>query len=279
MRMRCRNCLCGAGLILSMARPMPGYATTVYDGGGFESPRFSTGNLDGQDEGLWVESGGAAGGTATVEGTSSDGGTQAVMLTRVASSSNGGDKRYWPNLPVFTPTSAQSYINVNWDMNVTATHIAGVTTGPFFGIEAYDPNVNLIAAAGVDATTGEILFADPTLGGGFNSTTADATVALNTWNHFELAMNFTTDMADIYVNGTLVQEVQGFDSPGITQFSDADLSTVATYYEPPTQTGSAVFDNYTVTSTSAVPEPASVGFLILGSLCTLGRRNKLSRHV
>jgi hypothetical protein len=247
-------------------------SATFYNSAGFETPKFTTGNLDGQDGGIWIESGGAAAGTALVENVSADTGTQAVLVSRTASSAGGGDKRYWPNLAPITPTPAQNLVTVTWDMNVTATAITGVSTGPFFGIEAYDPNVHLIAAAGVDATTGEILFADPAFGGGFNNTAADTRVSLGVWNHFTLTMNFTTGTAQVYVNNTLDQTVPAFDSTGVTQFSDADLSTVATNVEPPTETGTALFDNYTVTSTAAVPEPASLaGLVIVAGLMGVGR--------
>lgn len=249
-------------------------ATVIYDSAGFESPKFATGPLDGQDNGAWIESGGnSAAGTATVENTAAYSGSQAVSINRAVSSQLGGDKRYWPVTPTVTPTASQNIIRIAWDMNVAQNSTAGVNTGPFFGIEAYDPNVNLIAAAGVDATTGEVLFADPAFGGGFNNTLADFKVSLGAWNHFLLSMDYATQTASIYVNGAL-EQATAFDSTAVTQFADADLSAIATNAEPPLEAGSALFDNYSVTNTSAVPEPSSVLVMALGGLLVVRRPSR-----
>ena len=243
---------------LTLAATAAARGATVYDAAGFEPTRFATGNLTNQDGGTWIESGAAAGGSASVTTGAALNGSQGIQVTRIASAANGGDKRYWPNTPALTPTAASPVVTVAWDMNVAANASPSVTTGPFFGIESYTPAAALIAAAGVDATTGEVLFEDPANGGAFNNTTADDTVTLNAWHHYVLAMDFTAGSATVTVDGALKQSIPSFLSAGATQFSDADLSALATAAEPANQTGLARFDNYSVTVGVAGPQPVVV---------------------
>ncbi len=240
------------------ARPSLATTTTIYDSAGFESPAFTAAALTGQGGGVWVESGGAAAqGTATVRAAAADTGGQGVTLIRADTAADGGDKRYWPNAAPVTPTAAQNLVTVSWDMDVPRNS-AG-PTGPFFGIESYAPGDALIAAAGVDAATGEVLFEDPTRGGAFNSTTADDTISPGAWHHFQLAMNFTTDTATVSVDGSVRQTVASFLSPNVTAFADADLSALTTAAETTTaQTGSAQFDNYSVVLGPSGPAAVSV---------------------
>ncbi len=243
---------------------------------GSKSPKFSVGTLDDQDSSLWIESGGdSIAGTASVTGNGGVSGSQGVTVVRNTAAVFGGDKRYWPAVGVTTPTTSQSVVTVSWDMNVARNNSAGVSTGPFFGIEGVRPEREPDRRGRVSTRPpARFCSGTPRFLGGFNNTTADSTVALGQWNHYSLSMNFTDHTANVYVNGDLKQVVTGFDSAGVTAFSDADLSAIGTDAELFAQTGSAVFDNYTVTNTAAsVPEPASIAGAILLSAGLLKRRS------
>ena len=255
----------GLALVLAAGATQSACAAggVIYDSNGFEPTRFTTGSLTGADGGIWIESGGP-GGTALIESAVKLNGAQAVQLNRTSDFTGGGDKRYWPDIP--TPTLTAPVVVVKWDMNVTANTTAGVATGPFFGIDAYAPGFNQIAGAGVDSTTGEVLFEDPAFNGGFNNTTNDVKVTLGAWHHYELLIDFSRQVTTVTVDGTPVQTVTGFLTPSATQFQDADLAALATDVEPPSQLGTAYFDNYSVINTT-VPEPTAI--LTVGSAMAL----------
>jgi len=214
-------------------------AGVVYDSGGFEAPTFSLGTLTGQDSGLWVESG--SGATAIVQNTTAAGG-QAVQVQRTT-----GDDRFFPQLPT-TPT-VKRFVTIDWDMSVARTTADNVPFGPFFGVEAYTPSVLLLGAAGVDATTGDVLFEAPKTG---NLTVTGTKVNFDKFNHFQLVIDNTAKSVSILVNNKLAHKANGFVDPGATGFSDADISALAAQSEPPTEPGTAIFDNYKV-ATSAKP--------------------------
>src|SRR4051812_25802656 len=72
-------------------------AAELYNSGGFEPPRFTTGNLGGQDvaQGPWLKDSGTA--TAVVQTAVAAGGLSAVQITRPATSS--GDTRWAVSKP------------------------------------------------------------------------------------------------------------------------------------------------------------------------------------
>jgi len=116
-------------------------AEAQYDSGGFEPPRFLT-NLEGSPElagqdpqGPWLKDSGA--GTAVIENTVKQGGTQGVQFTRPANIN--GDTRY--AVPRTSPLvgTATTIVRINWDMNVSLSPTAPF--GPFFGAEGYDGTV------------------------------------------------------------------------------------------------------------------------------------------
>jgi hypothetical protein len=223
----------------------------VYDSGGFESPRFTTGPLEGQDVlGPWLEDAGRPG-VAQVRTEVVESGQQAVRLVRPAAED--GDTRYGVVKPI-TPAGVLQVVRVSWDMNVPQ-NTQGIDFGPFFGVEAYDASLNplrpgLAGSLGVDATTGDVLYQDGTTGvlteSGFN-------VQPGVWNHFTLELDYATDTYTIYVNGddkattTFVDNVAGFtDAPIAALAATADTRATAA--------GTAYFDNYLIEVDALVPD-------------------------
>jgi len=243
----------------AVAAPSP-----AYDSGGFEAPRFVAGSpLEGQDpQGPWLKSG--TGATATVQTATVFTGSQAVRVDRTS-----GDTR-WSVLRA-APVANQAIID--WDMNVTQSTHAG-DFGPFFGVEAYDALDNpplLAGSAGVDAKTGDVLYQAATTGI-FTETGTKAT--FGQWNHFRLLLDYSTDRYSVFFNGTAVASNIGFVDPGVDDFTDAPISALAAAVEPPIETGTAYFDNYTL-----IPEPASLG--LMGAVAVvglLGRRSQARRR-
>ncbi len=244
--------------------------TTVYDSGGFESPRFSTsftnngvvGNLHGQDAGVnaWKESttdpagtSDPSAGTAIVQ--ASGGGTglgaQDVLVTRTQY-----DNR-WAPLVSLTPTT-QNLVSISWEMSVNQAPGSSSNFGPFFGIEANDSTsgIKQLAAFGVDATTGDILVYDQSAGA-LNTVPGDPTVAFGKFNDFVLTLDYSSFTYAVILNGKTLDSGLPFFSGNSTHFTDADIAALQ---DAPSaqanQSGSAIFDNYRITnSEGALPVP------------------------
>jgi len=240
-------------------------AATIYDSGGFEPTRFVPGPLQGQDplQGPWqVAQLTGSTSTAVVETLVKNGGLQAVQLNRGAVL---GDVRY----AVLKPTAAPAApITVQWDMNVQQSTVPAGSFGPFFGVEMYNSldapsGPQLIGSLGVDAVTGELLFQDT--GTGFIDV-LPATVAFNTWHTFKIVADFQVHQYQVYLDNVL-QHTEGFVDPGIVNFTDASISALGTGGDAGSQaaTGTAYYDNYTLT---IVPEPVAlawVGLVVVDS--------------
>jgi len=250
--------------LLAIAGP----AQAQYDSGGFEPPRFLTNlagspELSGQDPlGPWLKDTGT--GTAIIQTAVKQGGTQAVQFTRPANAN--GDTRYAVPRPAIVGTPA-TIVRINWDMNVSLSPTAPF--GPFFGAEGYDATVptlpRLIGSLGVDSHTGEVLYQDAE----GNLTATTSVVPFGQWNHYTLELNYGTKQYRGLLNGTAIV-TSPFIDPGIVGFTDAPISTLASTFDTiATATGTAYFDNYTIT---VVPEPACFALVGLGSLALLRRR-------
>jgi hypothetical protein len=248
----------------------PATAATVFDSGGFEAPRYITGELSGQDtQGPWLKDAGT--GIAVVQTAVKQSGAQAVQFTRPAAAT--GDTRYGVLKPL-TPTGSLQILRVNWDMNVTQANVANVPFGPFLGVEGYDAfndDPKLIGSLGVDATTGDILYQDED---GFFAETG-VLAPFGQWNHYTLEMNYTNHQYTVYFNGAPLATSQFVDNElGITAFTDAPLAALAATFESiSTATGTAYFDNYGI---EIVPEPSTMAIIGFASLGLLRRRRSVA---
>lgn len=237
--------------MLATAIP-PARATVVYDSGGFESPRFSSGvDLGGQDPvvppvgyGPWHKDTGA--GTATVQTDLPGGGLQSVKVTRTANAS--GDTRWGINVPI-TPTVASNVVSIDFDLYVTinpGTNWGGSELGPLFGIECYDNSglsPKLIGSVFLDAYAGDVLYQQA---GSGNLQTSGTFMGRDEYHHYTLAANFRNKTYSIYVDGGLVH-TEGFVDATATSFTDAPITALAaTPGSSSTASGTAYIDNYTV---------------------------------
>ncbi len=224
----------------------------IYDSFGFESPRFTLGNLTGQDgaNGTWVQTGS---GTATVQSTNVNAGAQAVRVART-----GTDSRFSvvkQNLNV--GSSPTPIIAVEWTMKYTAANLPLGSFGPNFGMEIYDGfgiGYSLAASAFVDAATQELIYQQP--GNGFLAPVPGVLVPPDTWHSYRLELDYATQTYRLIYDGREVL-ANAFVDPGITDFTDADIAAVAGGGDPASQaaTGTAYFDSYKVTAQS---EPAHI---------------------
>ncbi|MFT3787638.1 MAG: hypothetical protein QM770_15970 [Tepidisphaeraceae bacterium] len=259
-----------------LAAPSLG-ATTLFDSQGFETPNYTTGSLVGQypadanftDE--WVISAGTPG--ANVQTSVVKTGSQAVQVDRTTTT----DQRYFWNQ---TPQTAARYVFIDWDMRYAlATAVSANNTGPFFGIESYSataagPGVytpHQQGALGVDTFTGKVLFLDPSFGA--MNVGAGPALTPNTWNHFQIVVDYLTQTYNGYVNGTpAASNVAWNDATPATLWGDADLSHAATDFG--TQLGAGYFDNLLVTTAPELPEPVSAAALAAGALIGLKRQRR-----
>jgi hypothetical protein len=276
-----------AWMLVSMLPQISRAASSTYNSGGFELSRFSSaftnpsdatviGNVRGQDSGvsMWKESTtdpngaeGAVTGTAVIESKSGGSGSdlQDLKVTRTEY-----DDRWAPTI-AYTSSGGDTVRDVHWSMKVTHTTTDSTKYGPFFGVETYDSSGGpalRIGGLGVDATTGEVLFEDPSISG-FNITTGDAVVAFDTYNDFDLVMDFSTHKESLKLNGTtLMSNINFFNNTN--SLTDADVSALqadAVAFNP---AGTAYFDNVAVVA----PEPASCGLLLFLSAFGIGKRRR-----
>lgn len=238
--------------------------TTVYDSGGFESPRFVPGLLTGQDVvlGPWQKAAALTStSTATVQTAVKNAGAQAVQINR---GSLDGDSR-WAVLKSVSNVSQP--ISVQWSMNVQQSTVPMGSFGPFFGVEMYN-SASLIGSLGVDAVTGEVLFQQT--GTGFIDVVPGFSVALNSWHDYKITADFTAQQYSIFVDGIL-KLTEGFVDPAITGFTDAPLATLGTAGDAGSQnaTGTAYVDGFSITQ---APEPASLAWVGLAVVGIYSRR-------
>ena len=298
-----RVCLAMTAIVLTCGvSPALADDDDVVNAMGFELP-FSTvflgtGQLEGQvnpagegqilPPGQWQRT---PGGTSTAVVQSAvfapGGGTQAVRVDRAANN----DVRWgvqvdhlgYPDYPnPFPPEPAQPCICINWDMRVEQTVGPDGTFGPFFGVEAYDDasGIGLLGSLGVDATTGDVLAQDPTLGGALVET--GSVVNFGDWNHFQIKLDYSTDQYTIYRNFASLGTFGFVDGAGLDQFSDADISALGAAGDPGSQalTGTAYYDNFLVREGACpIPEPDALMLagIALAMAPSVGRRGRCSR--
>jgi hypothetical protein len=258
-------------------------ATTVYDSNGFEPPTFATGALVGQDG--WVDAGNGTAATvissASAPGTTPlANGTQVVQIDRV----NSADVHVARPTPISNVASSPngSHISVEWTMSYEASDSGGF--GPFLGVQLYDETSGtpyLLAAAGVDATTFEVLYQDANSDGALNIIPDGGGSIGQTpqeWMAFRLDLDYTSQTYDLLLDGALVLNDQDFVDKvlaggALNGFSDADIVALAAGKDDPSQaaSGRGYFDNLRITQSSGnVPDAGSTGALLATALATLG---------
>jgi hypothetical protein len=229
-------------------------SAAYYDSGGFEFPRFPQDDLEGSDQpnGPWVYSGSA--GFGIIEQGVAASGTQAVEIERKRA-----DERWGVRKVVAAPTAP---VSIQWDTYVTQTTLPLGSFGPYFAVEAYDELGNaprLAGSAGVDAATGEVLY--QAAGTGFLTSTGQ-TVSFNSWHHFEMILDYSTDTYSVYVDNVQVAANIGFVDAGVDDFTDAPIAALGAGADPASQAaaGLAYFDNYRIVQK---PTPVNSGGIAL----------------
>jgi hypothetical protein len=265
----------GVGVVVST----PADAATVYDSGGFESPRFvpapsqlAVSPLAGQDpvSGPWQRD--AGGSEAYVQTNSPDAGLQSVQ---VQWTSGAADSRWW--VPAAATVANGNLVRVDVDLQVnfpTITPPAGLTAGPRFGIEAYDASAGgtpkLIGGLLVDAAQGAVLYDHA----GDGAATATTTfLSRNAYHHLALEADLAAKTYSVYADGTLLR-TEPFIDPTATAFSYAPIVALAAAGST-SDAGTAYFDNYAISQ--AVPEPVALGPLVV-AITLMPRRRRQPRR-
>lgn len=220
--------------------------TNIVDSQGFETG-FSLGNLEGQSG--WLNSSlslaaGSTPGTAVVQDSTVESGTQAVRVDRGSRT----DDRW--AVPVGgSGFPGGRYILIDWDMNVLGTG-ASSGFGPFFGVDSYRANAGLtvLGTLGVDATTGDVLYQRA------DNKSLDVTgsfVNFGDWNHFQIRLDFELDQYSVFLNDVFLLSDGFVDGPAST-FTDADIAAIAAGGDPVSRaaTGTAYFDNFLIREVS-----------------------------
>ncbi|RYG40496.1 PEP-CTERM sorting domain-containing protein [bacterium] len=257
-------------------------AATLFDAGGFEG--YTTGSLIGQNTFQFATgTTGAVGNYTVVNQVSSTG----VSNNYIAASGTGTSYAF-PDLASgaasFTPAAGE-LISVSADIARNVGTTGALSTASYamdvfsttaritrFGLtrNATTNAIGVFVTAPFNTTTGQFQAGQPL----FNVTVSAALTA-NTFYNLESRLNYTTQSMDLYNNGTLFVGNIPFATAATggagtqTDFSDADFSIV-------TGTGNdtGFFDNYKVSTIAAVPEPATMAALGLGTAALLRRRRK-----
>lgn len=231
--------------VLAMLQISTGFASEVFNTGGFES--YSLGNLVGQSQSVspatprsWVTAG-HGGSSAVVASTVGVSGSQGVEVNRGA---NSDDRWAVPVGGLGYPSNG--HVFVDWDMKVTAT---GSTSafGPFLGVDTYDDTSGprVLGSLGVDATTGDVLY--QLQGSGVLAETG-AKVTFDQWHHFQIRLDFVQDNYQVFVDGIQRGSQEGFVDGTSSTFTDADIAAFAAAFDATSQsqTATAFFDNFIV---------------------------------
>ena len=221
-------------------------STSIVDSGGFESG-FVPGVLEGQSG--WQRSslplsGGSTPGSAFIQSSTVESGSQAVQVNRGA---NTDDRWAVPVTGLGFPNNR--YILIDWDMNVLGTS-ATEGFGPFFGVDSYRAasGLTVLGTFGVDATTGDVLYQRD------DNKSLDVTgaaVSFGEWNHYQMRLDFQSNEYSIFLNDTFLLSDGFVDGPA-SSFTDADIAAIAAGGDPISQSASstAFFDNFLVREVS-----------------------------
>ena len=148
-----------------------------------------------------------------------------------------------------TVAAPSAPVSIAWDMYVKKKSfpLPG-SFGPYMGVEAYDDLGNpplLAGSAGVDASTGEVLY--QAAGSGYIVSTGQ-TLPFDSWHHFNMVLNYASHSYSVYVDGTPLVSNIGFVDAGVKDFTDAPFAALAAGADSASQqaSGQAYFDNYTI---------------------------------
>lgn len=216
-------------------------ATIIYSTG-FESPTFTTGNLDGQNG--WDGHSFATASAAKVQTAVTHAGSQAVAIDASPIPSSAW---YVKDLSFNPITAGTPIVTVAWSMRVDT----GSLLSSAWGVDVYGSDGARVGYIQVDSTN-TVKFA------GSATTT---TITRGTWYDFALVFDYAAHTYQGFLNGTTVAPAATM--PSYNGFGDADLACWGAGYDK------AYFDDYSVVAT---PEPASLGLLALGALTVLRRR-------
>lgn len=210
----------------------PAGTTIAYDSQGFEPlPYLPLQSLTGQQG--WQQDGASDG---TVLTNNPGDGLQALRVLRLAGEN--ADTLWWVNTPL-TPDEARPVVGISTDMRV---NIGGFSSGPAFGLEAYDGG-KLIGGFALDSSTGDLLYVNARTG---TPVRTGAVLTREVYHHFTLAIDYRRKHYSIFVDDLLMhtekfanKDAAGLSAVPITTFAvDPDTATVAT--------GTAYFDNYII---------------------------------
>ena len=214
------------------------HASTIDYFSSFESPNYITGALSGQQH-----YGGSGG---VIENTFAYGGTQAVSYNTAllsAQTSNGVSVSAPGNVVL-----VQDYV-----------YFAATTGNPVFDPLAANSPSSFLAQ--IEEQNGEAFL------GLASSSVGAVAVAPNSWNQFDMLLDFNTDIVYGYVDGTLI----GSGAFSATAGSLSSVSFGVNTLNGPS-TGTEYIDNVSVTTVT--PEPSSLALLGTGILAVAGLLRK-----
>jgi hypothetical protein len=235
----------------TFASAVPIYST------GFEAPEYSLGDLVGQNGwdaiGLAEEDLVAVNVQDAIVRT----GSQAISLTGAGEGAGAYVYKTTPHVPL-----NETRIVVQYDMLWGAN---GTSKSSFYGVQAYDSEINLIGSVGVSQLFG--FYNAVVFGPDDNAVTIPgAVVQPGQWHHFELVLDYETQSFHASMDG-IPSPIMPFQSSGILDYGEVDFFRNA---GASNSNDTAYFDNLNVNAV-VVPEPASLAG-VAGLACIRRRR-------
>lgn len=213
-------------------------ASEALDSYGFESPYYApTLSVVGQQGWLTAQDGPNLG-TAVVKTGVGKSSSQGLQVDRAANTNS-----RWAVPLDDVPTSR--YVLIDWEMRVMRA-VQNSSYGPFFGVEAYDANgiFGVIGAFGADASTGDVLYQNQGTG---EIVESEASIAFNSWHHYQMLLDFATDTYHMFLDGFYVAS-SGFVDGAFDELTDADIATFSAAGDGGSNNkiGTAYYDNFTI---------------------------------